>query len=88
MFDAPTESVMTLLGVHEGVGRKIKIKAEVGRGGGGGGGGGGAGGGGGGGGGGGEVGGLYKVFHHLYSFCLKVGGGLILRDGLILGSLR
>ena len=30
MFDASTESVTTLLGVHEGVGKKIKIKAKVG----------------------------------------------------------
>ena len=30
MFDAPTESVTTFLGVHEGVGKKFKIRAKVG----------------------------------------------------------
>ena len=64
MFDAPTESVTTRLGVHEGVGKKSKLKLKWG-----------------------GVG-LYKVFYPLHSFCLKVGGGLILRDGLILSSLR
>ena len=63
MFDAPTESVTTRLGVHERVGKKSKLKLKWGV-------------------------GLYKIFYSLYSFCLKVGGGLILRDGLILGSLR
>ena len=63
MFDAPTESVTTLLVVHEGVGKKSKLKLKWGV-------------------------GLYKVFYPLHSFYLEVGGGLIVRGGLILGSLR